>query len=491
MSVTTIRRAGTSDYNPAILPEVLPGASSPQIGYRRKLFRTSACGPTISRIFAAALVLALGGRQGAADQPPTTPSDANGNTANGTSALLNIVSGGSGGFRNTGTGYGALFSNTTGTNNTASGFQALYSNTTGYSNTAIGLGALFSNTTGSGNTASGQGALTDNTTGNANTASGAGALLSNTIGYQNTANGTSSLASNRSGYSNTASGAQALFANTAGYDNTAVGYNALSANTTGHSNIAVGHEALKSSTGGVNNVAVGNAAMFNGTGGNQNVAVGLYALYRGGAGSSNIALGYQAGFNLTSGSSNIYISSPGRTTESLTTRIGSAQTRAFVAGIRGVTTGLANAVTLVVDGNGQLGTINSSARFKENVRDMAGYSGRLYDLRPVTYRYKEPHADGSKPEEPGLIAEEVAEIYPDLVTYDSDGQVETVQYHKLTPMLLNEIQRQQRLLKAQGDEIDALQAEARRLEAALAEQNARVADRLAKLEAASTAIASR
>jgi len=67
-------------------------------------------------------------------------------------------------------------------------------------------------------------------------------------------------------------------------------------------------------------------------------------------------------------------------------------------------------------------------------------------LRPVTYRYKKPYADGSMPLDYGLIAEEVAEVYPDLVTHASDGQVETVQYHKVNAMLLNEVQKQQREL---------------------------------------------
>src|ERR1700738_1542953 len=62
-------------------------------------------------------------------------------------------------------------------------------------------------------------------------------------------------------------------------------------------------------------------------------------------------------------------------------------------------------------------------------------------LRPVTYRYKQTYADGSKPLDYGLIAEEVAKIYPDLVVRGRDGQVETVQYHKLTPMLLNEVRK--------------------------------------------------
>ena len=122
-------------------------------------------------------------------------------------------------------------------------------------------------------------------------------------------------------------------------------------------------------------------------------------------------------------------------------RIGTSgtQTSFFAAGINGVMTGGAGTAVLV-DSNGQLGTISSSRRFKEDIQDMADASSGLLQLRPVTFRYQQPYADGSKPIDYGLIAEEVADVYPDLVVKAPHGQVETVQYHKLTPMLLNEVQ---------------------------------------------------
>ena len=121
----------------------------------------------------------------------------------------------------------------------------------------------------------------------------------------------------------------------------------------------------------------------------------------------------------------------------------------FVAGVRGVTTGNNNAVNVMIDGNGQLGTVNSSRRFKDDIQDMGDASANLMHLRPVTYRYKQPYVDGSQPLDYGLIAEEVAEVYPDLVVRNKDGEVETVQYHKLTPMLLNEVQKQRHELEEQ------------------------------------------
>jgi len=55
----------------------------------------------------------------------------------------------------------------------------------------------------------------------------------------------------------------------------------------------------------------------------------------------------------------------------------------------------------------------------------------------------------------------VSEIYPDLVVNSKDGQVETVQYQKLTPMLLNEVQKQSRQLQQQDETIRVLQEENR------------------------------
>ena len=80
---------------------------------------------------------------------------------------------------------------------------------------------------------------------------------------------------------------------------------------------------------------------------------------------------------------------------------------------------------------------------------MAAASEGIMRLRPVTYRYKQPYAYGSKPIDYGLIAEEVAEVYPDLVVKDAERQIQTVQYQKLTPMLLNQVQKEHKLLEQQ------------------------------------------
>ena len=74
--------------------------------------------------------------------------------------------------------------------------------------------------------------------------------------------------------------------------------------------------------------------------------------------------------------------------------------------------------------------------------DVGDASGVLLKLRPVSFRYR-PERDPSGEQQYGLIAEEVAEVAPDLVVYGKDGQPETVKYHLVNALLLDQVQRQQ------------------------------------------------
>jgi len=85
---------------------------------------------------------------------------------------------------------------------------------------------------------------------------------------------------------------------------------------------------------------------------------GYGALYNTTTGHNNIGLGTSAGQNLTSGSYNIDIDNAGVAEESQTIRIGTTQSATFIAGISGVS--LASADPVVVNANGQLGTMNIS-----------------------------------------------------------------------------------------------------------------------------------
>jgi hypothetical protein len=64
--------------------------------------------------------------------------------------------------------------------------------------------------------------------------------------------------------------------------------------------------------------------------------------------------------------------------------------------------------------------------------------------------------DGSKPLQFGLVAEEVAEVFPYLVVYGEDGRPETVRYDVLVTLLLNELQKDRRLMQAQAEQLETL-----------------------------------
>ena len=278
----------------------------------------------------------------------------------------------------------------------------------------------------------------------------------------NIALGYKALTSNTTGMLNTASGYEALEKNTTGKYNVAIGNQALEDNESGDSNTACGSTALQLSTGS-NNTASGTGALQANTSGSGNTASGAVALSGTTTGSNNIGIGYLAGMNLSATSDNIDIGSAGISGDSGVIRIGTGgtQTTFYAAGIYGVSSGNNDAIPVLVDTSGQLVTSSSSRRFKEDIHDMGDASSDLMRLRPVTFRYKKPLADGSQPIQYGLIAEEVAEVNPNLVARSADGQIETVKYQLLDPMLLNEVQRQQA-------EIRDLQERLVKMEAALA-----------------------
>jgi hypothetical protein len=361
-----------------------------------------------------------------------------GNTAEGEEALLSL---GSGSF------------------NTAVGFRTLHDITTGSFNTAIGAGSLFFNT-GDDNTAVGSGALLSNTIGSRNTATGESALFNNINGRQNTAIGEAALSQNSSGSDNTATGSAALQANTIGADNTAVGSKALIGNTSGSGNTGVGISVLLQNTLGRENTANGFYAMFSNTTGQYNTGIGDRALFSNTRGVANIGLGIRGGSSLTTGNNNIDIGNQGVAGESNTIRIGGnvgfgVQTATFIAGIRGVTTTNNNAVPVVIDSDGQLGTVSSSLRYKTEIKPIDKASESILGLKPVSFHYK-VHTDATP--QFGLIAEEVAKVNPGLVIYDSDGNPYTVRYDAVNAMLLNEFLKARHQIDTQQKQIEMLSA---------------------------------
>jgi hypothetical protein len=286
------------------------------------------------------------------------------------------------------------------------------------------------------------------------------------------------------GQYNTGLGWGALGANTTGQKNTAVGYRALASNTDGNENTAVGVGALASNTTGNYNSALGSGALASNTTGSRNTAVGYGALVLNTDGSDNIAVGAYAGSNLTSGQGNIYLGATGPASESFTIRIGEPglHNRCFITGAYFTTTAVPDAVPVYVDSTGKLGNVVSSARYKEDIRDMGDKSEALAKLRPVTFHYKD---DADLRVQFGLIAEEVEDVYPELVVHDRAGNTETVMYHELPAMLLNEWQKQRKELARQEEEGRALEMEAENVRAEARQRQARIeelAARIAELE---------
>jgi Chaperone of endosialidase len=324
----------------------------------------------------------------------------------------------------------ALNPSTTGSDNTAHGWSSLFSNTTGSSNTANGVRTLFANTEGERNSAFGWNALTSNTTGNDNTANGFQALLSNTGGSGNTANGFQALYNTLWGDNNTATGSQALWTNYAGQANVANGVQALYSNTTGNQNTADGAYALYLNTTGSFNTATGTLALFHNTTGRENTAVGD-----------------SAGLNLTTGDGNVCIGYDvrGVAGEFNTTRI------------RNIYSSVASERAVFVNSDNKLGTLLSTRRVKDDIKPMDKASEAILALKPVTFRYKkEIEPNGAI--QFGLIAEEVAEVDPDLVILDTKGKPESVRYEAINSMLLNEFLKEHKKVEKLETTLEAVNA---------------------------------
>ena len=318
----------------------------------------------------------------------------------------------------------------------------------------------------------------------------------------------SSLPSLTTGSVNVGLGFEVLKGTTSALYNTAIGYQSLTSVTSGGSCVGIGRSSLsKFTTGATNqgsNIAVGVACARDLTSGILNTFVGTGSAIFMTTGSYNTILGNvgsaRSGFAYTSSeSSNIVIGNTGVVSESNVIRIGttgggngqqnlcyiagamnfgtstatethdlstgagvkivklgSTNTTSkttinagtggwFTTGVRGVTTVNADAIAVLIDSAGQLGTVSSSARVKDNIHDMGTISDDIFSLRPVVFNYKS-HAPESK--SLGLIAEEVAEVMPKLVVYDKESLPETVKYQDLVPMLLNEVQKLRKELNA-------------------------------------------
>ncbi len=403
----------------------------------------------------------------------------------------------------------------TGTLNTFTGYDAGYGNTKGYQNSCFGSAACLHNLTGIENVAIGAGAGFRNTDGNANVYVGFDAgwgAFTGSHGSDNTIVGF------EAGFNNTADGSsffgyQAGYDTTSGVNNTYVGYIAGAGNATGNNNTAVGYAAgLGGGSGNVSigfltgygglggdNVVIGRQAALGGAG-NSNVIIGAGAVYDNAVGDNNTFIGANVDFNSLYGENNIFIGAntgsqgsimndiyldarcPTSTCdldhpENNTIRIGTQgrELTAYFAGI--YPNGVPNTNPVCVTPNGLLGVCSSSRGFKEDIREMGDSTNNLMQLRPVTYLYRPEYDKGQRSLQYGLIAEEVARVYPDLVAYEPDGHALNGQLPEPlchAPERVSETARR-RHASAQQQEIESLKSQ-------LQLQNASFQERLSRLE---------
>ena len=396
---------------------------------------------------------------------------------------------------NTGVGTNALSSvnPAVGINNTAVGFGALRDNTDGFYNTAVGTRALEQNTTGDFNMAIGTEALQRNNA-NFNLAIGF------RVGFLNT-----------TGNHLTGIGAAAMRNNTTGGFNTAIGADALRENSTTSLNVAVGDAALSvlNDAGEGANTAVGSIALSALTTGIENVAVGRRALEFLTDGSNNVSVGWRSGDGLTTGSGNTFIGNRAGRNEGPDVSnvvclgtLGDTQpagqttpNRTYIGHIYNTAVGGPfPSLPVIVDADGQLGTMNSSSLFKKDIKPMDQASEDVLKLKPVTFHYKDRDNKSDLTPQFGLIAEDVEQVNRDLVVYGKDGKLWSVRYDAVNVMLLNEFLKEHKKVEDQQASIADLkstvalqQKEMQVLTAQLKEQATQIQKVSAQLEASKPA----
>ena len=346
---------------------------------------------------------------------------------------------------------------------TAEGCNALGSLTTGAGNTGLGWFSLFSSTTGNFNTGVGAGALALNQADN-NSAVGGGALFLNTTGTDNTAVGANALVHNADGSENNAFGTNALFSNVDGFFNNAHGRNALVNGRTASENNAFGDLAMENNTSGTSNTAIGDDALRN------NVD-----------GSGNVAVGDEAGTGLGPSVNNcIAIGALGDGP------FATFDETCFIGHIFGeAVSDPATQVPVFVDQFNNVGVFNTSSRkLKHDIQPMNKASETLYQFKPVTFKY---NSDWKGTTQYGLIAEEVAEVDPQLVVHGRDGEIMAVHYEQISNMLLNEFLKEHKKVEELQATVAQQQKGMEVLTAQLKEQAAQIQKVSAQLEVSKTA----
>lgn len=183
------------------------------------------------------------------------------------------------------------------------------------------------------------------------------------------------------------------------------------------------------------NVFYGLRSGQNITTGDRNTSVGYESMMNLTTGTDNVIIGHLSGSAyIEAESNNVLIKNDGVVGDVNTIRIGSpSNSSCFISGIHG-TNSTDDAIPVVVDAMGKLGMIVSSERYRTDI-----VPAKQYDIRNLqVFNFKNKNQPDK--ECVGLIAEQVAQVIPELVIYDRDGLPLTIKYLDLIPMLVQQVQ---------------------------------------------------
>src|SRR5205807_2237658 len=212
-----------------------------------------------------------------------------------------------------------------------------------------------------------------------------------------------------------------------------------------------------------------------------NTAIGLYALLNNTTGFGNTALGEAAGSAVITAGHVLCLDHSG----------GDVSNTTWIGHVYNVATQSGTTLPVVVSDEGQLGSPSSSRRFKKDIQPMDKASESVLALKPVTFHYK---TDTRNIAQFGLVAEEVAEVNPDLVVRDENGEIYTVRYDAVNAMLLNEflkeharVEEQDRKIVKQEATITQLKKDMDALVACLKEHDSKIQRVTDQIEMSSSA----
>jgi hypothetical protein len=129
--------------------------------------------------------------------------------------------------------------------------------------------------------------------------------------------------------------------------------------------------------------------------------------------------------------------------------------------------------------------VTSSRRFKDEIKPMDKASEAILALKPVTFQYK---SDKSDTPQFGLIAEEVAEVNPDLVVRDKDGEIYTVRYDAVNAMLLNEFLKEHRAFLKEQRKVEVQEKTIAELKSGMTALAATVKEQAAQIQKVSAQV---